>query len=302
MKLYLCHLLLAGLSASTAAFTVRPGHIIANRNSVTLNAEGEESVPEVRAPKKSPPPAATPQGSLASPPGQVDIIAENDALIAGHLATIGQPQRIQGGSLRTWTFEYADRLVVSVSSDDRTLLNEPYITKKEGRLCKAIMELNEGPDNTPMRLKVYSSKGKYRPFKAIIETPGKTGSLFIYNIADLEYPITAGVGAALDQPSPGGPHLLLPESCHEMREPEMLQGGGSIMTFPLDASVKSAKVQLKTDGRPLNAKIELIQGPNEVKHMIEIYTEDGLLRPFLTIIEGPGLGNVIRVVVSIHGL
>ena len=35
--------------------------------------------------------------------------------------------------------------------------------------------------------------------------------------------------------------------------------------------------------------------------MIEIYTEDGMLRPFFTVIEGPGLGNVIRVVVSRFG-
>ena len=256
MKLSFGALFLIGISASpTSAFSVARGGVNLKRSGVALNAEGEESEAKTSAsPAFVPPPA--PKGSLASPGGGVDFQSEADALFASHIAAVGQPQRIQGGStLRTWTFDYADRLVISMSSDDRTLLNEPYITKKEGRLCKAVMELNEGPDNTPMRLKVYSSKGKYRPFKAVVETPGKSGSLFIYNIADLEYPITAGVGAALSDPSPQGPHLLLDDSIHDMRDPEMLQGGGSIMTFPLDAAVKSAKVQLKTDGRPLNAKV-----------------------------------------------
>ena len=125
---------------------------------------------------------------------------------------------------------------------------------------KVLLELCEGPDNTPLRMEVVSGKGKLRPFKAVIETPKRYGSLFLRNIGDLEFPITAAVNAAADL-GPGaanaGPIVNLADDVYDMRAPEMLQGGGSVISFPLDPQVKSAKVQLKTDGRPLNAKVSL---------------------------------------------
>merc|ERR1712151_1253994 len=107
----------------------------------------------------------------------------------------------------------------------------------------------------------------------------------IRNIGQVEFPLAANVVADnVDMPS------------GECTSAATTIQGGALRTYPFDPWVDSVQVLLRTDGRPLNARIELLQGPNNNKQVIELYTEDGLDRPFYAILETPGSGNVVRIV------
>jgi len=185
--------------------------------------------------------------------------------------------KVQGGTLKTWTFNSAQVEAVHV------------VMKTEGRPLDADIELWHGPDNTPHKMRVYVEDGAMRPFSAMIATPRGPNTIALRNIGHLEFPLDGNVVAdTLDL----GPS---PEDDGLVSDPLIIQGG-ALRTFPFDANVESVQVMLKTDGRPLNSRIELLQGPNNIKQVVEVYTEDGMDRPFFMVIESPGTGNVVRVV------
>ena len=186
---------------------------------------------------------------------------------------------VQGSSLRTWS---CSSLVERVQ----------VLMKTDGRPCNANIELWQGPDNTPHKVDVYLEDGLERPFSAVIETPRESNAICIRNTATIEYPLFAVVEADNDNSEGLG---ALQDKLLEMGTSRVIQGG-SIHTFPFEHKVASVQVMLKTDGRPLNARIELMQGPNNNKQVMEIYTEDGMERPFFVVMESPGAGNVVRLI------
>jgi hypothetical protein len=180
---------------------------------------------------------------------------------------------VQGGSLRTWS--YRSQAVEQVQ----------VVLSTEGRPLDADVELWHGPDNTPCKMRVYVENGQLRPFSAVIETPRGPNTVAVRNIGQVEFPLAANVVADnVDQPSA------------EALSSSMTIQGGALRTYPFDPSVDSVQILLKTDGRPLNARIELLQGPNNNKQVVELYTEDGFDRPFFCVLETPGSGNVVRCV------
>ena len=195
--------------------------------------------------------AAAPALRMAPPVMQ--IAAAPYAGVAGRAVPTRVPMSVdgnilvQGGSLRTWSYRSpaVEQVQVVLSTD--------------GRPLDADIELWHGPDNTPCKMRVYVENGQLRPFSAVIETPRGPNTVAIRNIGQIEFPIAANVLADnVDNPSP------------DCASSSMTVQGGALRTYPFDPSVDSVQVLLRTDGRPLNARIELLQGPNNNKQVLRM--------------------------------
>ena len=216
---------------------------------------------------------ASPAMQMAQAPGRVGAASGNVVPTNKPRKTADSTILVQGGSLRTWSYRSPSVEQVQV------------VLSTEGRPLDADIELWHGPDNTPCKMRVYVENGLLRPFSAVIETPRGPNTVAIRNIGQIEFPIAANVVADIvDAPSP------------DCVDASATIQGGALRTYPFDPTVDSVQVLLQTDGRPLNARIELLQGPNNNKQVIELYTEDGCDRPFFCVLETPGSGNVVRIV------
>jgi len=186
---------------------------------------------------------------------------------------------VQGSTLKTWSFP------------DPSVERVQVLMKTEGRPLNADVELWQGPDNTPQKMRVYLEDGSKRPFCVVVEAPRGSNAIAVRNTNSLEFPLSAFV-----EPDSGSSGLAANIKRKQSNiKPRTVQGG-AVHTYPFAPAVESVQVVLATDGRPLNARVELLQGPNNIKQVMELYTEDGLERPFVAIIETPGTGNVVRVV------
>ena len=152
----------------------------------------------------------------------------------------------------------------------------------------------QGPDNVPQKVAVYCEDGRARPFRCFLATPYVGNSISIRNTNTLEYPLQAileGGKVGMDDPETKEKMQRLQE-----KKPKICQGGATL-TERFQPECQSVQVFLQSEGRPLQCRIELIQGPNNVKQVMEVYTEEGSVRPFYAIIETPGYGTgVVRII------
>jgi hypothetical protein len=234
--------------------------------------EAEARAIQIRAP--------TQQGANTNKPAAGPVTSGPATLIASKSPKL----TVQGGSLKTWSFASPSIRRIHV------------VLKTDGRPLDADIALWQGPDNTPHKMRVYVEDGAVRPFSAVIETPRSPNTVQIRNTGQLEFPLAAHVLAEDD--SMVANSLLPSARSNDLQGEPMTIQGGALKTYPFEPSVESVQIQLTTDGRPLNARIELLQGPNNNKQVLEVYTEDGMDRPFFMVIETPGSGNVVRVVNS----
>lgn len=184
------------------------------------------------------------------------------------------PITIKGDCLKTWSYRKSfERVLVCLTTDG-------------GGPLDADIQLWQGPDYSPCRIRSFVGNGELRPFNCVVETPGSLNTVAIRNRAHEEYPIKASVISK-------GVYNPFEEPRKELEESH-LEAGGDPRSFPFEDVVNNARVFLKTDGRPLNARVELMQG-EKVVQAFEISAEDGKARPFCAVIETPGTDNVIRI-------
>mmetsp|Transcript_6344 Transcript_6344/g.9248 ORF Transcript_6344/g.9248 Transcript_6344/m.9248 type:complete len:592 (+) Transcript_6344:155-1930(+) len=184
------------------------------------------------------------------------------------------PITIKGDCLKTWSYRTSlERVLVSLTTN--------------GGPLDADIQLWQGPDNSPCAIRSFVGNGDLRPFNCVIETPGTLNTVAIRNRANEEYPMKASVISK-------GVHNPFAQPPEEL-EDSIVEAGGDSRSFPFEDIVRNVRVFLRTDGRPLNARVELVQGENVVQ-AFEISVEDGKARPFCAVIETPGVENIVRIV------
>lgn len=186
-------------------------------------------------------------------------------------------QRIEGKTRKTWKFNdlSKDRVQLSVES--------------EGRPVNVDIELWLGPDWTPFTLKAYSEDGNLRPIQTLVGTRNKAAMIEIRNVGEAEFPIKAACNYA------SGAMALLPQEIPATTSGERCDGG-ALRSFPLDPSAEQLEVVLNTDGKQLNARVELLNAPNNPKQTFEVFTNNGELNSLAVCFNTPDAGNTVRVV------
>merc|ERR1719235_1524494 len=188
------------------------------------------------------------------------------------VATSKPSIQIQGETLRTWAFKSPAVETVQVELGT------------EGRPLEATVEVWNAAGNTPFQARVYSEDGEIRPISAVLEIPRGPSTVAVRNIGQMEFPMAALVTEEFAM-GPSGEH----------QDAAQYVQGGALKTYPLDPTVDAVEVLLPTGGMPMNARIEILQGPDTNKQVIELYSENGLDRPFFCTFATPWSGNVIRI-------
>jgi len=186
-------------------------------------------------------------------------------------------QRVEGKTRKTWKFNdlSKDRVQLALNS--------------EGRPVQADMQLWIGPDWTPSTVKAYSEDGKLRPIQALVGTRNKSATIEIRNEGEMEFPFNAAVNYAQ------GEMAELPQMLPDTIEGERLEGS-EIKSFILDPGCQQAEVVIKTEGKQLNTRIEILNAPNNPKQTFEAFTNNGELNSLIVCFNTPDAGNTIRVV------
>jgi hypothetical protein len=76
---------------------------------------------------------------------------------------------------------------------------------------------------------------------------------------------------------------------------DKIEGGNTLRTWTMPVTAENAQIMLKTDGRPMNARVEIWQGPDYTPYTMDIYLENGDVSPFKAILHFPKGTNTISI-------
>eukprot|EP00527_Entomoneis_sp_CCMP2396_P002447 CAMPEP_0198154722 /NCGR_PEP_ID=MMETSP1443-20131203/68753_1 /TAXON_ID=186043 /ORGANISM="Entomoneis sp., Strain CCMP2396" /LENGTH=282 /DNA_ID=CAMNT_0043821425 /DNA_START=47 /DNA_END=895 /DNA_ORIENTATION=- len=185
--------------------------------------------------------------------------------------------RIEGKTRKTFQFHDITKEVVQVTIES------------DGRPIHSDIELWIGPDWTPMKMSVYSEDGRVRPVQTLVGTRNMMNNIEVRNTADYQFPMRAGAAQAT-------PALTQLRSTILAEGPSRyIEGGGAVKSFDFPPNVDQIQVCLSTDTRQLDARVELLNGPNNYKQVYSIFTNNGLKNSLFIVFNTPGSGNVVRV-------
>ena len=182
-------------------------------------------------------------------------------------------QQVQGNSRSTYS-AYGGSQMVDLTTN--------------GRDMYADVEMWVGPSNTPQKLSIYSQDGYTHGIRSVHSSAERT-TLSVRNQGQLELPINAAV-TQVPQQQPTHAH----SSFRRTQDAVLLQGEGSVKTFAIPPDVQSIMLTLQTEGRPLYSKLEVLEGPNNVKVGADLYN-DGMHGPSQLIIDTPGYSKSLRI-------
>lgn len=191
------------------------------------------------------------------------------------------PRKIQGrGAVKTWSIrEHTERVQVLLKARNSMPL-------------KADLEVWNGPDNTPLKLHVVSENGSVHPLSLVLNTPDMQNAIAIKNMGLMEFPMESVVLG--DSPDAEAGRIV--QQLGDLGEAREINGE-AMESFPFAPQVEAVQILLKTDGRPLHARLELTQGPGHVKQYVDVFSENGLEQPLFCVLDTPGVhGATIRVV------
>jgi hypothetical protein len=199
------------------------------------------------------------------------------------------------------------------------------VLQTNGHPLEANLEVWDGPNNIPESVKVWSQDGARYPFTSVVNNrPGSTTS--VRNTGPQAFPFEAGVRAGTLASTAqnfglgvGANNLYENYGIGTMSDQTRLgfssssynnfgraaasafpagrtiQGDGALETYTIEPNVGSVLITAHSEGTPIKAIVELWQGPGTARQIAEVYTQDGLDRPFSAVLETPGDGCTIAI-------